>query len=193
MRTDVLAYHDFYRTPLGARAATAIAARLGEAWGDGKGLTMAAYGYSEPYLEGFTGARARLALSPAAQGVIRWPALTANSATLVNEAEWPLPDASVDRVILTHGLEEAVNPQRLLREIWRVMVDDGRLIIVAPHRRGIWSMVDSTPFAAGRPYLKRQLGRLLQGSMFRAKAWSSALHFPPINTCLLYTSDAADE
>ena len=42
-----------------------------------------------------------------------------------------------------------------------------------------------TPFAAGRPYLKRQLETLLHGAMFRPVAWSGALYFPPFSGGLL--------
>ena len=78
-----------------------------------------------------------------------------------------------------HGLEESDDPKRLMREIWRVLTSDGRVIFVVAHRRGLWSMIDTTPFAHGRPYLKGQLERLLQRSMFRPTAWSGALYFPP--------------
>ena len=80
-----------------------------------------------------------------------------------------------------------------MREAWRVLADDGRMIVIASHRRGLWSMVEATPFAAGRPYLRRQLNALLEGAMFRATAWSSALFFPPVNVKLLLRAARAWE
>lgn len=179
MRTDIVDLHDFYESPLGAMAREFISARLQEAWSDHAQLRMAGFGHAEPYLAGFANAERRLALAPAGQGVIRWPVREANAAALVADYHWPLPDASIDRLIIVHGLEESGDPVRLLREAWRVLTDSGRLIIVASHRRGLWSAVDTTPFAHGRPYLKRQLERLLVESLFRPEAWSSALFFPP--------------
>ncbi len=179
MRTDILDFHEFYGSPLGAVTREFVGARLGEVWSDGAGLSIAGFGFANPYLAQFEAAQRRLALAPGGQGVIRWPAEGRNSASLVGECAWPLPDASLDRVLIVHGLEESPAPQRLMREIWRVLADDGRVIIVASHRRGLWSMFETTPFAAGRPYLKRQLDALLGGSMFRAVAWSRALFFPP--------------
>lgn len=185
MRTDILEYHDFYRTPLGELACEFIAARMAEAWGDGGGLSVAGFGYANPFLETFTGAHSRFAMAPGGQGVIRWPAKGANSASLVGEHDWPVPDASLDRVMIVHGLEEAPAPQKLMREVWRVLKDDGRVMIVAAHRRGLWSVIDTTPFAAGRPYLKRRLERLLRDAIFRPTAWSSALFFPPFGNKLV--------
>jgi chromosome segregation protein len=48
-----------------------------------------------------------------------------------------------------------------LRESWRVLKDDGRLLIVAPNRSGMWAYWESTPFAHGPPYSFGQIGRLL--------------------------------
>ena len=193
MRTDILDFHEFYRAPLGVMARGFIAERLVEAWGDGANLSIAGFGYANPYLELFSAATRRLALAPGAQGVIRWPATGENAASLVSECAWPLPDASVDRVLVVHGLEEAPEPHRLMREVWRVLADDGRVIIIAAHRRGLWSMIDSTPFAAGRPYLKRQLIRLLERATFRARAWNSALFFPPFGARFLLRTAKAWE
>jgi len=193
MRTDILDFHEFYGSALGAVTLEFIRGRLVEAWGDGAGLSIAGFGFANPYLAAFNGATRRLALAPGAQGVIRWPADGKNCASLVGENAWPLPDASLDRVIIAHGLEESPDPQRLMREIWRVLVDDGRVIIIASHRRGLWSMIETTPFAAGRPYLKRQLDALLKGAMFRAVAWSAALYFPPMKSRFLLRAARAWE
>lgn len=193
MRTDILELHEFYRTPLGLLARDIIAARLNEVWGRAPRLSLAGFGYANPYLDIFSEAARRLVLSPGAQGVMRWPHDGPNSAALVGTDHWPLPDASVDRVLVAHGLEEAPSPHRLMREIWRVLADDGRVILIVSHRRGAWSVIDSTPFAAGRPYLKHQLNALLQASMFRATAWSSALFFPPFQTRFLLRAAGAWE
>lgn len=193
MRTDVLDFHKFYHSPLGEMAKEYITTILREAWSDGARLSIAGFGYANPFLEIFSEAERRLALSPGAQGVIRWPENGNNAASLVGEYAWPLPDACLDRVLIVHGLEESPDPQRLMREIWRILADDGRVIIIASNRRGLWSMFDSTPFAAGRPYLKRQLNTLLQNSMFHADRWSSALFFPPTQARFLLRAARAWE
>lgn len=193
MRTDILDLHEFYATPLGATARGFVAARLEEAWRDHERLRIAGFGHAEPYLSGFSQAERAIAIAPAAQGVIHWPTGDRNAAALAGEHQWPLPDASIDRVLVVHGLEESADPRRLMREIWRVLASDGRVILVVAHRRGLWSMVDTTPFAAGRPYLKRQLERLLQQSMFRPVAWSGALYFPPIGARFLLRAARAWE
>jgi len=193
MRTDILELHEFYGSAIGETARRFISERMGEAWGDGAKMSIAGFGYATPYLAQFPGAVRRLALAPGAQGVMKWPPEGKNAAGLVGEHQWPLPDGSVDRLLVVHGLEESADPRLLMREIWRVLSDDGRVIIVAAHRRGLWSMIDTTPFAAGRPYLKRRLNALLQESMFRAVAWSAALYFPPFGAQVLLRAARAWE
>ncbi len=185
MRTDIVDLYRFYASPLGKTAAAHIRARLAEAWSDGSGCRIAGFGYAAPLLEGFDKAERRLVIAPAEQGALPWPSASGNLACLAPECAWPLHDASIDRLVIAHGFEETADPQRLMREAWRVLADSGRLIIVVAHRRGLWSAVDSTPFGAGRPFLKRQLETLLQAAMFRPVAWSGALYFPPFSGGLL--------
>jgi SAM-dependent methyltransferase len=193
MRTDILDLHDFYASPLGGAARAFVTTRIEEAWRDHARLRVAGFGHAEPYLDIFSDAERVIAVAPAAQGVIHWPPGGRNAATLAGEHQWPLPDASIDRLLVVHGLEESDDPARLMREIWRVLTSDGRVILVVAHRRGLWSMIDTTPFAAGRPYLKRQLERLLQQSMFRPTAWSGALYFPPLGARFLLRAARAWE
>lgn len=185
MRTDIIDLYRFYASPLGATAARHVRARLAEAWGDGAHCRIAGFGYAAPLLDGFDKAERRLVIAPAAQGALPWPAADANLACLAPEFTWPLPDASIDRLVIAHGIEETADPPRLMREAWRVLADSGRMIVVAAHRRGLWSAIDQTPFAAGRPFLKRQLETLLQAAMFRPVAWSGALYFPPFQGSLV--------
>ncbi len=185
MRTDILDLHRFYESPLGRRTARFIRARLKEAIENPKPLRIAGFGYAGPYLNAFPSAERRLNFAPGSQGVIRWPSSGANSASMIADFHWPLPDASVDRVFLIHGLEETTDPRRLMREIWRVLAPDGRLIIAVAHRRGLWSMVDNSPFSAGRPYSRRQLAALLSEATFSVLGWSGALYFPPVQSRIL--------
>ena len=50
-------------------------------------------------------------------------------------------------------------------EIWRVLSGNGRLLVIAPNRRGIWARFEHTPFGHGRPYTSSQLYRLLRDTL----------------------------
>ena len=69
----------------------------------------------------------------------------------------PLPDGSIDRLLLAHALEAADRPDALLEELWRITAPEGRMIVIVPSRRGVWARTDSTPYGQGLPYSKSQL------------------------------------
>ena len=176
MRTAASELIGFYDGPLGGLAAAFVGDKLSEAWGDAHGLCVAGFGYSSPYLGRFNQATKRVALMPEGLGVMRDEGVPM---ARVGDALWPLPNESLDRLLIVHGLEEAPNPRRLLREAWRVLADDGLMIVVCTNRRGLWALAERTPFGAGRPYSRTQLDALLRGAMFTPTAYAQALHFPP--------------
>jgi SAM-dependent methyltransferase len=108
-----------------------------------------------------------------------------NLSCTAEEDALPFPDLMFDRVLLVHGLEAADNARRLLRETWRVLKDDGRLLVVAPNRSGMWVYWESTPFGHGQPYSFGQLGRLLAATLFRVERRDTALYFAPMNSRLI--------
>ncbi|GGD10468.1 class I SAM-dependent methyltransferase [Aquisalinus flavus] len=191
MRTDILDIQSFYDSALGEAARGFIAGRLEEAWGNTAGCRVAGFGYTAPYMPIFRATERSLCLIPEGMGYVS--DLHGCASCLTSDLFWPLPDASMDRILIVHGLEEAAAPRRLMREVWRVLADDGRLIIVAPHRRGPWAMIESTPFSAGRPWSRTQLSRLLKGAMFTPAAWTSALYFPPLDYSFMIRASKAWE
>jgi SAM-dependent methyltransferase len=112
--------------------------------------------------------------------VLKWPTARATLSALVEDHSLPLPDASVDRILMVHSLEMSDDPDGLLREVWRVLAPSGRLMAIVPNRRGVWARTDNTPFGHGRPYSRSQIAQLLRRTWFTAVAWDEALFMPPI-------------
>ncbi len=54
-----------------------------------------------------------LAMMPAEQGVVNWPASGASASALIDDSMLPLPDSCVDHVLLAHALETAEHPGEL--------------------------------------------------------------------------------
>ncbi|MBV9756052.1 MAG: methyltransferase domain-containing protein [Alphaproteobacteria bacterium] len=191
MATDIYAAADFYATARGMVAGRLVGERLERLWpalgaGGCGNLAVLGLGYAAPYLDLWREAAARcVAAIPGAAGAARWPADAANRCCTVPEDALPFPDLCFDRVLLVHGVEAAENARRLLREVWRVLRDDGRLLVVAPNRAGVWALVESTPFGQGQPYSPGQIGRLLAASLFRVERRDTALYLPPVNMRLL--------
>lgn len=186
MVLDVHAAADFYATAQGIVAARLIRDRLAKLWPDMSGLAVLGLGYTPPFLRAWRDtARLAVALTPAQLGAARWPAGAPNLTCMAEEDALPFSGPVFDRVLLIHGLETAENARRMLREIWRVMKDDARLMVIAPNRRGMWAYFESTPFGHGTPYSPGQVGRMLADSMFRVERRDTALFLPPTSVRLV--------
>ncbi len=182
MAIDARDAAEFYATPLGERTAGLLRRKLLALWPDCANLSILGLGYAGPYLHLWREqAQRAIAASPAQLGIAPWPLGRASLACTAEEDALPFPDMLFDRILLVHGLEQADNARRCLREAWRLLKDDGRIIVVAPNRRGIWAYAESTPFGHGQPYSHRQLARLLGSLFFRVEQQEAALFAPPLN------------
>tara|TARA_R110000787_G_scaffold84155_2_gene180586 strand:- start:555 stop:1346 length:792 start_codon:yes stop_codon:yes gene_type:complete len=194
MYNDAIDLRDFYASSLGHTAQRIVRRYIRSAWPDVRGMSLAGIGYATPYLRPFMDEAERVvALMPAQQGVIRWPADGANVTALASEDDLPLPDVSMDRVLLVHAVECSEQLRTLLREVWRVTAEGGRVLIVVPNRRGIWARLDHTPFGHGHPYTPAQLSRLLRDNLFLPEQSLAALFAPPTRSRMVLASAPAME
>lgn len=177
---DIVDLRNFYGSLLGRLAERSIAMALASVWVQLPNERLLGLGYATPWLDRFGGDAERVfAFMPAAQGAVNWPPTGPSATALVFDEELPLFDSSVDRILLVHALEHAENAHETLKEMWRVLAPGGRIIIVAPNRRGVWARFEHTPFGTGRPFSRTQLTELLRETNFTPAAWADALHFPP--------------
>lgn len=180
MHTDIVDLREFYHSSLGRLAEGSITVALSSLWPRLPEERLVGLGYAVPYLERFRSDTERtFAFMPAGQGAVNWPVGELSSTALVFDEELPLPDASIDRILMVHSLEFAENPRETLKELWRVLAPGGRLVIVVPNRRGVWARMEHTPFGSGRPYSRGQLTSLLRETNFTPAARAEALFFPP--------------
>jgi SAM-dependent methyltransferase len=82
----------------------------------------------------------------------------------------PFPDRSFDGAVLDNVLEHLADPADTLGELYRVLRDDGRLIVGVPGKKGYASDPDHKVF-----YEEQSLAELLDGAGFRV---SRTIHTP---------------
>ncbi len=194
MELDVVDLRDFYQSALGLTVRRIVGQEVRTRWRGHRGGMVVGLGFGVPYLGPFRQeARCVAALMPETQGALIWPASGPLGSVLVEDRALPLPDNSVDRLLVVHSLEATDRPAALIRELWRVLMPEGRLMIIAPNRRSVWARIDATPFGHGRPYSRSQLERLLLDGMFTPVSWGTALHLPPINRRFVIKSAPAWE
>jgi SAM-dependent methyltransferase len=179
MQLDAAELADFYEAPLGLLTRRIIGRQLRAIWPSARGSRLLGYGFAVPYLRLFQAEADRVvALMPAQQGVVVWPPAKPLTA-LGDESALPFPDAFFDRILVVHGLEGADATRPLLRQLWRVLAPEGRLLLVAPNRTSLWAQLERTPLGVGRPFSRGELDRLLRGALFEPVRWDRALYVPP--------------
>ncbi len=194
MQAEVHGFDSFYASPTGIVAKRLLRARLRAMWPELAGCDVLGLGHAGPYLRlwrrratrlvsaQLAGAHGGAAVGASGGGsscIAPWPPDGPCAAALVEEEHLPFPDFSFDNVLMVHGLENAGHARRLLREVWRVLRDEGRLLVLVPNRRSIWAHVERTPLGHGQPYSAGQLARLLDRSLFHVERRDGALFIPP--------------
>ena len=170
----------YFRTQLGAFAARTLQTQVAEIWPDLAGRTVVGFGFALPLFGDLVATTScAICLMPASQGVMAWPRNGPNTSVLTDEASWPVPTGSADRILLLHGLESSESPSSLLEECWRALAPEGRLLVIVPNRAGMWARRDATPFGHGRPYSAGQIENELVEHKFELGGTNAALFIPP--------------
>ena len=182
MRQSAATLETFYATTLGRVAARLISQRLSDLWGPCSGQAVLGIGYTEPLMSLWQDeARAAIMVTPEHMGTRIYGAERGGASAISPEARFPFADGAFDRIVLLHALEEADHPRAVLREAWRVLAPEGRIVVATANRRSIWSLTDSKAFGHGRPWTRRQLVNFVGDSLFQVTASTSAVHLPPLN------------
>jgi SAM-dependent methyltransferase len=95
-----------------------------------------------------------------------------DAATLrADSAELPVTSTSIDLVLLPHVLEFSDNPHQILREVERVLVPDGHLVVTCFNPVSLWGMRHSFSKRDTYPWN----GRFI--NLMRLKDWLALLSF----------------
>lgn len=180
MRQNVIHLEQFYASRLGRAAQDMAGRRLSKLWPSLAGKDVLGYGYTWPYLSGHSDEASRIVLAmPGEQGALAQTSRRGVIACLTEEDLLPFADASFDYVFVAHAVEETQNLQDLFAELWRVTRPEGRIVVLASNRSGLWARSDSSPFGSGRPFSRKQLRAALRAARFIPTVWSGALFVPP--------------
>jgi SAM-dependent methyltransferase len=194
MRPDIIDLQAFYGSRQGQLVRRLVGRQIRQLWPELPGARVLGLGYALPFLGLLAEASERVcAIMPPAQGVAAWPPDRQNRVALAIDGELPLPDRSIDRVLMVHALESAEQIRPLLREVWRVLVDGGQAMVIVPNRRGLWCLSEATPFGHGQPYSVSQLKDVLRSMLFSPGSTATALYVPPSRSRLLLRTAVAWE
>lgn len=198
MYTKAIDLREFYDSVQGRVVQRLLRQHIRAFWPGAAGLRVLGLGYAVPYLKPFLAEAERIvSLMPSHQGAVYWPAVEKGDekglVAMCAEAELPIETNSIDRLLIVHGLQGYESLDAVLRESWRVLSGQGRLLLIVPNRTGIWARVDSTPFGHGTPYSLGQIRQTLKEYMFVPERDERALFVPPSTSRLLLSTATAWE
>jgi SAM-dependent methyltransferase len=168
MLTDFADSQDFYQSRTGRAAQGLLRARIGKRW------------------SGLANGRV-LPLGRAALVLDETPFISARMtgaqeetfSCLVDSKNKPLPDADIDRAIMLHALKAESDLEPVLREIWRVLKGEGRLLMVLPRAGSAWARNPDTPFGHEPAYTASQIKKILKRHGFFVARMNRALYARP--------------
>lgn len=174
---------DFYASPMGQRTRRILLSRIRPFWPNVKGLRLLGYGFAAPYLGVFLPEAERsIAATPPDISEVAGSQSGKCLSVRTEEDALPFPDAFFDRILVVHGLEGAQALRPLLRQLWRVLAPEGKLLVVAPNRASLWAQVERSPFGHGRPFSRTELDHILRDALFEPERWARALYAPPLKS-----------
>ena len=147
----------WWRTPLGRALVAAEAELLGEAMEDVFGwelLQIGAWGSARELL-----ARGRTRR----QSLVAAPGVPAGADIIARPAHLPVTSDSIDAALLPHTLEFAPDPYAILREVDRVLVGEGQLLILGFRPWSLWGL----RARASRSGFPPGMRRVLSGNLVR--------------------------
>jgi SAM-dependent methyltransferase len=106
---------------------------------------------------------------PACEIKDRWQAVT-----LTRFEELPFCNQSLDLIVLAHALEFAEEPHQVLREVERVLIPEGQVIITGFNPYSLWGMRQAFSRGGLRPAFLPDQGQFI--SLTRLKDWLKLLN-----------------
>jgi hypothetical protein len=162
------ASRQFYESRAGRAAKEILRARVRQLWPDVARERLLPLGCAELLID-----------SPSIVAAHMTGAKDQPFCCLADSRDKPLPDASLDRVIALHTAETSEDMDFLLREIWRVLKGEGRVLLILPRRNSGWATNPATPFGREQAYGTKTIKGLLNKHFFTIESISPALYLPP--------------
>ena len=159
----------WYKTPVGRQVAKAENACLEQLLADSFGHYLVQFGAPTQFREAVQSCRIhrRVVLGESLEDAHGgFPPDTAGIRGL--PFELPLASASVDAVVLPHTLDFCIDPHRVLREVERVLIPEGRVIIFCFNPLSAWGLMRWLPRSRRRvPWCGGQLTPFRIGDWLR--------------------------
>ena len=77
-------------------------------------------------------------------------------------------------------MEHSNDLRATIRELWRVLKANGKLMVIVPNRVGMWARAEFSPFGHGIPFTSSQLCSYFKDNLFIHERHKGVLFVPPV-------------
>lgn len=173
---------EFYKSEIGQIASQILSESIKKIWPDMHSMSVMGAGFAMPYIEAITnGDEERVfCVTPFREDVAHWPSGRACLLAQADDNRLPFEHSSIDRILLVHYVENTNHLRKTLREIWRVLKPNGKLMVIVPNRMGMWARSEWSPWGHGQPFSQMQIVNVLKDNLLYVEGVHSGLFVPPI-------------
>lgn len=165
----------FYASAAGRLCLREARACLDSLWNDLQGKRILTVGYATPF---YTYFQEKNPQSVTEMDFENSPEKTLSLKTAENA--FPFKNETFDRIFSTAPLERIFMPNVFLREIRRVLRENGSLVLMTQNRHGVGRhYAHAVSPNKEKTYAAAQIARLLDENFFQTDAQKSFLYFPP--------------
>ncbi len=170
----------YLESQLGHQVRVVLVKEIRILWPDLRHYDIVGYGCAGPILSSLDARASRVVdLLPSSLVSPDCRSGLARGSVVVADQLWPLPTSFAERMLVMHGLENSPNASALLKECWRVLAPEGRIVLVVTNRAGLWARNPATPFGSGRAFTLAGIEQLLLSHRFDLTGSRATLFSPP--------------
>ncbi len=181
MSVNIAELCKFYKSDIGNVVQEILQSHINEFWNSAENMRVLGCGYANPYIMNFSANADRvISMMPSGQGAVNYPENKDNIVFVSDYDRMPIENSSIDRIILIHYLEHCRDLRSAIRELWRILKANGRLMVIVPNRVGMWARAEFSPFGHGMPFTSSQLCMNFKDNLFIPEKHKGALFVPPM-------------
>lgn len=164
----------FYASRCGRSVAEQLSALIDNRWKVPENLRFLTLGYATPFYSALKRKNPQIIVEADPTETPEDP-----SSLKVSPLSLPFPNDSFHAVLAVNALERILQPEALLKEIRRVLVNNGSLICITPNKFSLWGIKKIAPPMQNTLFSPKEAARLINESLLSVKYQKSAAFLPP--------------
>ena len=187
MYQDFSNFKKFYDTEIGNILKQLVSLKIQKYINLYNNQTLGTFGFVDPYLDCIKEKNIKIFNFYSSQLGIKKNLIQSHSLNILHDEEKiPIEDLFFNHIFAIHYIENSNNLQKTLRELWRVLLPEGKFYLIIPNKKSPWSLSFNSPFSSGFSFSKKKIIHLLEENFFEIQFIEKLVYLPPWNLKIIY-------